>query len=66
MSKMTINGPISHEALAFSQAILTDLQGKPWLKAVLREFLSHDPVEACDAAELLLQAMRMRVEETGD
>ena len=66
MKTLVIRGPISHEALQFSQAILTDLAGKPWIKTSLKEFLAHDPAEAYDAAELLLQAMRMRVDETGD
>lgn len=63
MKTLVIRGPISHEALQFSQAILSDLAGKEWIKASLKEFLSRDPDEAYDGAELLLQAMKMRIDE---
>ena len=66
MKTLVIRGPISHEALQFSQAILSDLAGKEWIKGSLKEFLAHDPIEACDGARLLLEAMRLRVDETGD
>ncbi len=66
MKALTVKGPIDREALQFSEAILTDLAGKEWIKGSLKEFLAHDPIEACDGARLLLEAMRLRVDETGD
>jgi len=66
MKNLTVKGPIDRNTVEFVKGIVNDLSGHPWVKAAVKAGLKDDPDSAVDCAALILKAMQMRVDETGD